>query len=503
VVRLIGVSTEEGDRGPHGRSQSPPPAGDGGDPVAGETEAKAEERSAEEGTKDELPGDDLPEDDLPEDDLPEDDGAADPLDLDEPLVASEVDFVWESPRGETRLEAVHLPLFGGIIRTVRVHRGVNLDTHPELEAAVRDGTLHELDSGESLAVPYLLHLPHRRRLALVVPEALRHEALRVRARFFADLASDALDPVPPYVLEAQVVVGQAELAELLDAPERPRALDPEAAELLIRAGRLAQEEGRVGAWEAELEARERELELREAELEVREEELAAGEEDLLLRARELDDRVEQARRAGWLPVGPEELDPVDGEGERRQPEDPAGTPKKGAAEAALRQEDERGLEEEAEADGSRSAGDASGAHPLPRRDTPQEPTLDDVELVDEEAEAVVAELDEVVRDSVRAGASARPEQPPASSSSASASASATSSPAAEGASPEHAVDAPTTEPDDGGTATEVASSSEDAGSGTPPEVSADPYQAPDAAGESSGAKGDAARGLDDPEQGKT
>ncbi|HJK95696.1 MAG TPA: hypothetical protein RMF84_00660 [Polyangiaceae bacterium LLY-WYZ-14_1] len=127
--------------------------------------------------------------------------------------------------------------------------------------------------------------------------------------------------------------------------------------------------------------------------------------------------------------------------------------------------------------------------------------MDDVELVDEEAEAVVAELDEVVRDSVRAGASARPEQPSPSPSSASASA--TSSPVAEGASPEHAVDASTTEPDDGGTATEVASSSEDAGSGTPPEASADPYQAPDVAGESSGAKGDAARGPDDPEQGKT
>jgi len=300
----------------------------------------------------------------------------DPDDADDPeddgVVATDVDFVWESRLGETRLETVHLPLFASIVRTVRVHRTVNLATHPELEAAVRSGTLHHLDSGEELALPYLLHVPDRRILAVVVPETLRHEALRARAEFAGQLAADTLEPIPPYVLDAGLIVGTEELAELLDAPAVGRPLSAEGAAVAARAGQLAVEESRVAGWEAELDGRERMLDLRESELDareaaldMREDELAAGEDELLARARDLDDRLEDAIRAGRLP---ESLEDPDADLE--------------------------------------APTDASGAHPVPRLrpgDSERAPSIDDVELVDEEAEAVVAELDEVVRDSVRAG----------------------------------------------------------------------------------------------------
>lgn len=246
------------------------------------------------------------------------DGAADAEGLLESLEEAEVadsvagelvdpsgDFAWESALGATRHASVHVPLFGGIVRTVRVHTAVNLATHPELRERVLAGDLHRLDGGEALAIPYLLHDPDARKLAIVVPEALRHEALRERARFFQALADDVDEAVPPYVLDAALVIGPGELAELLDAApavDRLPALRRHAALITVR-------ENHVSAWERRLEELEAVLDAREDELDQLEEDLVLTEEELLTRARDLDDRLEAVARVEDELA--EEADPVD------------------------------------------------------------------------------------------------------------------------------------------------------------------------------------------------
>ncbi len=126
-------------------------------------------------------------------------------------------FPYEGEAGRTRLEAVHVPIPGGLVQSVQVYRAVNVAEDPELREPALTGALHRFEGGEELAVPFVYHDPSAAKLALVVPEVLRHQALRERARLLEQLAADAAHPVPPYVREATVVIGDRELRAYLEA----------------------------------------------------------------------------------------------------------------------------------------------------------------------------------------------------------------------------------------------------------------------------------------------
>jgi hypothetical protein len=121
---------------------------------------------------------------------------------------------YQGHAGATRTEALHLRQPGGALRTVEVHRVVNVATHPELRQRVLEGDLHRQPDGSELALPFVYHDPARLRFALVIPPSLAHVELRERARLMTELADDAL-PVPAYVREGVTVLGIVELEQYL------------------------------------------------------------------------------------------------------------------------------------------------------------------------------------------------------------------------------------------------------------------------------------------------
>ncbi|AKF10665.1 hypothetical protein [Sandaracinus amylolyticus] len=200
---------------------------------------------------------------------------------------------YQGRAGATRVESVHLPLPGGALRTLTVHRAVNVATDPQLRERALAGALHRFD-GVELAVPFVLHDPAARKLAIVVPEALRHEQLRERARFLAAVAEDASAAVPAYVADATVVVGIAALSEYL---ARPSAASQRAAEEEELVGKRKE----IGAAQQDLIAREDALAERESTLLHREQRMRERAEDVTRREDELTMRGEEhARREAEL-----------------------------------------------------------------------------------------------------------------------------------------------------------------------------------------------------------
>ena len=79
------------------------------------------------------------------------------------------------------LRSIHVPQANGSVRSVQVYEVVDVATHPQLRDAALRGELHRFESGDVLAIPFVYHDPAAKKLALVVPEQLRHEELRLRA----------------------------------------------------------------------------------------------------------------------------------------------------------------------------------------------------------------------------------------------------------------------------------------------------------------------------------
>lgn len=166
---------------------------------------------------------------------------------------NEPEPVYEGRAGRTRLRSIHVPQQSGLVRSVQVYEVVNVATHAQLKEAALAGTLHRFETGESLAVPFVYHDPSARKMALVVPEALRHEELRLRAKLLAELAEDGDSPVPSYARDATAVVGTAGLAAYL---ERPNGASADA--------ELAQREAAIAAREVAITQRDQSLSAREA-----------------------------------------------------------------------------------------------------------------------------------------------------------------------------------------------------------------------------------------------
>lgn len=175
---------------------------------------------------------------------------------------------YEGKEGQTRQEAIHVPVAGGGFATRQVYRVVNVRTHPELGERARAGDLHRLEDGRNVACSYVYHDPGARLFVLVVPESNQHQMLAERAALLSRLAAETSVPVPFYVDRGDLVIGSEGLRAYL---ETGRTVSQERA---ARADQLAVEMERVESMRRELEMRENELEARFDSLREREAALA-------------------------------------------------------------------------------------------------------------------------------------------------------------------------------------------------------------------------------------
>jgi hypothetical protein len=200
----------------------------------------------------------------------------------------DADPVYEGRAGQTRLRPIHVPQPNGHARSVQVYDVVNVATHPQLRSVALGGELHRFEGGTVLAIPFVYHDPAARKLALVVPEALRHDEMRLRSRLLAEMAEDSGSVVPAYAREASTVIGAAGLAQYLE-----RASGPAGHAAPERDAELAAREMKIAQREASLRERDQTVVHLEAALKQREA-AVAGEEQ---RGREREQSVAQREAA--------------------------------------------------------------------------------------------------------------------------------------------------------------------------------------------------------------
>ncbi|MDW8247568.1 MAG: hypothetical protein RMJ84_13445, partial [Sandaracinaceae bacterium] len=172
--------------------------------------------------------------------------------------------IFEGKAGRTRQEKLHFRDAAGLPRMITVTRVVNLLTDPHLEAPLLMGTLHRLEGAEGLAIPLVVHDPERRRVAIVLPEALRYLEIHERIRWLSQLVQEE-GFVPRYVQEPKVVVGLAELQRWFEEP-------PES--------RVQEKEEELRRLEQSLHRKEQQLAIREQRLRERAEEVTRREDDV-------------------------------------------------------------------------------------------------------------------------------------------------------------------------------------------------------------------------------
>lgn len=139
------------------------------------------------------------------------------------------DLPYAGTLGRTRSEAVQVLMPDGSIRSLSVYVGIDAVADPALAALARAGTLHHVAEGVELALPFTYHDPLARVFVLVLPEALRHRVLAVRAELMLALAEDTHHAVPDYVRDVEVVVGARGLLRRLevgDSQRLPLRVDP-------------------------------------------------------------------------------------------------------------------------------------------------------------------------------------------------------------------------------------------------------------------------------------
>lgn len=210
---------------------------------------------------------------------------------------------YEGAPGRTRQRSVHVPLADGRVRSVSVYVAVDVVADPGLREPALNGALHRFEGGETLALPYVFHDPRANKLALVVPEVLRHEALAARARLAMEMAEATDHPVPAYALELTLCVGAAELEAYLALPpgaggsqkaraeldelrraqeQRGRQLDERGSELESRDSAVGAREQAAATLATTLEQKESKLAGREERLVARGEAVTSNEDDVRL-----------------------------------------------------------------------------------------------------------------------------------------------------------------------------------------------------------------------------
>jgi len=183
--------------------------------------------------------------------------------------------------GQTRFEFVHLLAPDGSSASVSLCRAVNVQTHPELRERTLAGTLHRLEDGRELAVPYVYHDPEARKFALVLPAVLAHTELSERARLLSELARDTPYPIPLYVKAITVVIGQAAFAAYIgEALTEEAEAEPDTDAPENRATSVEVSDQELAEREQSLHARERALADQELSLARMSETMSAREHEL-------------------------------------------------------------------------------------------------------------------------------------------------------------------------------------------------------------------------------
>ncbi|TFH31985.1 MAG: hypothetical protein E4H00_02400, partial [Myxococcales bacterium] len=102
---------------------------------------------------------------------------------------------------------------------VEVFRVVNVEEYPELQEPALGGTLHLLDDGEVLDVPFIYHDPVAQDFVLVIPHGARGRELSERAKLLDSLMKEHDEEVPDYVRHFAIVYGVHGLARHVDDSE--------------------------------------------------------------------------------------------------------------------------------------------------------------------------------------------------------------------------------------------------------------------------------------------
>jgi len=216
-----------------------------------------------------------------------------------PQVGQEARPEYQGLLGRTRQEALHFTCGScGTLFGCAVYSSVNVASDAELGEQLSKGELNTVTCSECGAacipnVPLLYHDPKARCFALLLPEALRHEELRLRSQVLQSLMDDAAD-IPDYVRRLDVVFGTSGLLRLLD--ETMEALTPVSAaedELQRERKRLEEKLAELQEKEADLVAREEDLQAKQEDIVSQKAKLEQGEQDL---ARSWSD-VEHEREA--------------------------------------------------------------------------------------------------------------------------------------------------------------------------------------------------------------
>jgi hypothetical protein len=164
----------------------------------------------------------------------------------------------------THQSSVNLRDSAGAASGVTVFSVINAVTHPDLARALRSGSLHATATHGLLALPVVYHDPAARKFVLFLPDAIAHTELQERARVLGELAEETDVPVPPYVRDVAVVVGQPALEAYL-ASGAGWGLPSVA----LREEALAAREAAVAMREVAVLHAERDLAVREASLDER------------------------------------------------------------------------------------------------------------------------------------------------------------------------------------------------------------------------------------------
>jgi hypothetical protein len=99
---------------------------------------------------------------------------------------------------------------------VEVFRVVNVGEYPDLREPALAGTLHKLDDGEVVDVPFIYHDPEAQQFVLVIPHAARGRELSERAKLLDSLMKEHEEEVPEYVRHFAIVYGRRGLASHVD-----------------------------------------------------------------------------------------------------------------------------------------------------------------------------------------------------------------------------------------------------------------------------------------------
>lgn len=126
---------------------------------------------------------------------------------------------YTGPAGRTRTERVRVFRPGREPLEVEVFRAVNVDEYPELRNDALGGTLHQLDDGEVIDVPFIYHDPAAQQFVLVIPYGARGRELSERARLLDFLMKEHDEDVPDYVRHFAIVYGRHGLQRYIDEVE--------------------------------------------------------------------------------------------------------------------------------------------------------------------------------------------------------------------------------------------------------------------------------------------